>query len=159
MLLVAPIALVTACHGTVGAPSLALRPVEAQPVELPAPASETETPLDPTLAGRVEALVATAEDSQRAFDARRATTEKAVAAARGAPAGSEAWTVAQQELSALVVARGPVHDINAQVDALRQEPGAAGTANRALIDATVKQLAAMDAAQAAAIEALQRRLR
>jgi len=148
------------CGPQVSAPSLAPRAVEKQPIELPVPApSEQETAVDPSLGARLQPLLAKAEAGQRDFDAQRTEADAAVARAAGATPGDEAWTVAQQALSALDATRGAAHDAAAEVDAIRQEPAFIGTGSRAAIDAAAAEIAAIADAQATAFAALQARLR
>jgi len=142
------------------APSLAPRAVEKQPVELPVVVPiEPESAADPALVDRLQPLLAEAEEAQRGFEKQREQAEAAVARAAGAMPGDEAWTVAQQELTALDAARGPLHDAAAAVDAIRQEPAYAGTGSRAAIEAAAARIAAIAEVEAAAVTALQSRLR
>ena len=152
------LALLSACGPQVNAPSLAPRAVEKQPIDLPAEASEPETPVDPDLASRIAPLVAAAQAGDRAFATQRTATEAAVARARAAAQGSEGWIVAQQALSALDTARGPVRDSVAAIDAMRSEPANAASGNRAAIDAAAATIEALDDAEAAAVAALSARL-
>jgi hypothetical protein len=143
----------------VSAPSLAPRAVERQPIELPVPApSEHETAADPSLDARLQPLLAKADEGQRDFDKQRSQADAAVARAAGATPGDEAWTVAQQALSALDATRGAVHDAAAAVDAMRQEPAFTGTGSRAAIEAAAARIATIADAQAVAFAALQARL-
>ena len=99
-------------------PSLGKRAIEerfavVETVPLPPPG-----PLPTDLAARLERWRADAATADAAFAALRAETAAAVAAARGAAPGSEAWVVAQQALSRLAVARGPVVAALGDADAL-----------------------------------------
>lgn len=152
------LALLSACGPQVHAPSLAPRPVEKQPIALPGEASEPATPVDPALAAGITPLIAAAQAGDQAFVRQRATTEVAVARAAGSATGSEAWIVAQQALSALDGARGPVRDSVAAIDALRSDPANAGSGNRAAIDAAAATIEALDDAEAAAVAALSAKL-
>ena len=144
--------------GPVSAPSLAPRAVERRAIELPAAASEPDVGVDPALAGRIAPLVDAAVAGDAGFALARRRTDAAVARAAHAPPGSEAWTVAQQELSALEGQRGPARDAAAAIEALRQEPAYAAPASRAAIDAAARRIEAIDQAQAAALAALSARL-
>ncbi len=154
----AGLGLLSACGPQVNAPSLAPRPVEKLPIALPAEVSEPAVPADPDLADRIAPLVAQAQAGDQAFARQRGATDAAVAKAAGAGQGSEAWIVAQQALSALDTARGPVRDAAASIDAMRAEPANAGSGNRAAIDAAAATIEALDDAEAAAVAALSAKL-
>lgn len=99
-------------------PSLAKRPIEerfavVENVPLPPPG-----PLPADLAGRLDRWRADADAAAVAFTAMRGEAEAAVAAARGAAAGNEAWVAAQQALSRLSVSRGPLVVALGDIDAL-----------------------------------------
>lgn len=144
--------------GTVSAPSLAPRDVERQAIELPADPREQEAAADPALAGQIAALVDAAVAGDAAFEQARRKTDAAVARAAHVPPGGEAWTVAQQELSALEGSCAPARDAAAAIEALRQEPANAGPAGRAAIDAAAARIEAIEQAEAAALAALAARL-
>lgn len=101
----------TACSGDRGRyPSLARRPAEraygsAMPVTAPTPESQAPIAPDAGTAARVAALTDQAVKADAKFEARRASAERAVAAARGAAVGSEAWSVAQIAIADLDSAR------------------------------------------------------
>lgn len=155
---VAAAVLAAGCGPQVTAPSLDVRPIERQPVALPAEASEPSVPADPVLMQQL----ATAEQAARTADARFATvreeTERAVSAAAGTPAGSERWTAAQQALSALAAARGPVREAAATVEALRADPANGGSGARAAIDAAAARIGPLEEAEADAVARLATRL-
>lgn len=158
LLPVAALAGLSACGPQVHAPSLAPRPVEKLPINPPAEPSETDTPADPGLAARIAPLVEAARAGDAAFAGQRTETEAAVAKAGGAGEGSEAWIVAQQALSALDTARGPVRDAVAAIEAMRVEPANAAPRNRAAIESAARTIEALDDAEAATVAALAAKL-
>ncbi|MCW1382582.1 hypothetical protein OLX02_07080 [Novosphingobium sp. KCTC 2891] len=109
-LVLAPALFLGACADRSQFPSLARRPAEraygmAQPVAGPTPASESSIPADATTVARVTALREQARKADARFDSRRPAALRAVAAARGAAVGSDAWSVAQIALADLDSAR------------------------------------------------------
>jgi hypothetical protein len=147
-------ALLSSCGPQVNAPSLAPRPVEKRPIDLPGETSEPATPVDPALAARIAPLVTAAQEGDRAFARQRIEAEAAIAKAAGAAQGSEAWIVAQQALSTLDAARAPVRDAAATVEALREDPANAASGNRQAIEEAAKIIEALDDAEAAAVATL-----
>lgn len=148
------------CGPQVSAPSLLPRAVEKQPIDMPlTDAREAETPATPALLAQVAAVTGAADAADRAFAAQKDRSAAAVARAVDAVQGSEVWIAAQESLTALDAARGPVAEAATALDALRQDPANAGPGNRAAIDQAAKRVEQMDAAQKAAIAALARRLR
>jgi hypothetical protein len=146
--------LLSACGPQVSAPSLAPRPIEKQPIELPAAEGEPMSPVDPALTARIEPLVAAAREGDRGFVRQRAETEAAIAKAAGAAHGDEAWIVAQQSLSLLDAARAPVRDAVASIEAIRSEPANASRGNRAAIEAAASTIEGIDDAEASVVTAL-----
>lgn len=146
------------CLAPVAAPSLAPRPAERQPIDLPAETSEPQSAADPDLVRRIAPLLAAADAGARAFDEQRRATDSAIARAAGTAAEGEAWTVAQQALSALDAARAPVQDATAAIEELRLQPANAASGNRAAIDAAATRIEAIGQAQAEAMAALSARL-
>lgn len=121
----APIAvlLVAGCASGASAdyPALGKRTIEerfavVESVPLPPPG-----PLPAELAARLDRWRADADSADAAFAALRDETATAVAAARGAARASEAWITAQQALSRLAVARGPIVAALGDADALYVE--------------------------------------
>ncbi|WP_225204778.1 hypothetical protein [Novosphingobium huizhouense] len=91
-------------------PSLARRPAEraygsAQPVAAAVPDATQPLPADASVVARVAALREQARKADARFESRRPGAERAVAAARGAGVGSEAWSVAQIAIADLDSAR------------------------------------------------------
>ena len=142
------------CGPRVDAPSLGLRPVERQPIQLPAAAGEVEVPADPVLVARLAALVDPAEIADRGFQQELARAGPIVRRGSRAGQGSEDWTVAQEAVSALDTARTPVRDAAAAIAALRMEPANAASGNRTAIDAAAARIEALDDGEAAAVAAL-----
>ena len=153
-------ALLDGCAGgTIDAPSLGLRAVEKQPVELPDQASEPQVPVDPALTARIATIESAANAGHAEFETARARAAVAVEKAANAPAGSELWTIAQQQLSEVDAARGPVAHAAAEIDALRIEPANATSGNRTAIEAAGERIGKLSEAEAAAVAALGGRLK
>lgn len=147
------------CGQPVSAPSLAQRPVEKQSIDMPVTsAGEAEGAPDATLVAQSAALVAAARAGDAAFAAQRTQTETAVTRASGAAAGSEAWIAAQESVTALDAARGPVRDAASAIDALRAVPANAAAGNRRAINEAAASVAAMDDIERQALSALAARL-
>ena len=146
------------CLAPVAAPSLMPRAVERQPIDLPSASGEAGAALDPALAGRLAPLVAAAEAGDRAFVTLRGQVETAAGRAAGSAQESEAWTTAQQLLSALETSRDPVRDAALQVEAVRQEPANASAENRAAVEAAATRIEALENAERDAVTMLSRRL-
>jgi len=145
----------SACGTQIRAPSLMSRPVEKQPIDMPATeAVERETPADPALQAELAKQLAAAEQGDKAFAAQRSTEEAAVARAAGKAPGSEEWVRAQEGITALEAARGPVRDAAMAIDMLRSNPAYAGTGSRAVIDAAAAKVEAIEQAEAAAVASL-----
>jgi len=133
----------TACtKAEVNYPSLAPRPVESRseeeesaPLPLPAPA-------DAATAARIDALLADARRGEADFARLLPEAERAIGAARGKAADSEAWIAGQQMLSALDAARTPTAAAMTAIDSLYVDLAARATA-----DASVGGLGEADAAR------------
>jgi hypothetical protein len=145
--------------GKIDAPSLGLRAVEKQPVAMPDEAAEPQTPLDPALEKRIRAIESDAATGHAAFETARVRTAAAVDKAASAPAGSEPWTVAQQELSVLDAARGAVAHASAEIDALRIEPANASLGNRNAVEAAGQRMSALAQQESEVVAALSGRLK
>jgi hypothetical protein len=154
--------LLSACSTTPPAaePSLAPRAAEAIDPRVPIPNEVIAGPADPALAARIAELMGEVRSGDAAFQATAQTAETLVAAA--GPAQSESWIVAQEALSGLVAARGPVSKAIADLDALASEPLAASggilPGDLAAISAATSEAGAIGAQQAATIDRLQARL-
>ncbi|WP_174273429.1 hypothetical protein [Sphingomonas bacterium] len=159
-IILAALLLVGGCVGrTIDAPSLQPRAIEKEPVPVPDEAREPISALDPALAARIGALLDQAQAAHAGFQRIEAHTAAIVSRAANAPAGSEPWTAAQQEVSALDTARGLLHAVEADVDLLRADPANAAAANRAAIDAAGAKIAALTSDENTAVAALSARLR
>jgi len=93
-------------------PSLQRRPAEllyrtGLPVAAPGVSAEPAAPLPPgaTIAARVAALRAQADEAHLAFSTQRGAAARLAAAAQGAASGSDAWSAAQIALAGLDSAR------------------------------------------------------
>ena len=147
------------CGAQVSAPTLAPRAVEKQPIEMPVTtATEAESPVDAALVAKIAALVASAEAGDKTFSELRLRTADVVSRASGTAQGGEAWVAAQEAVTALESARGPVHDAAGAVDALRVDPANAAAGNRNAIDAAAARIEAIERAEAAAIAELNAKL-
>jgi hypothetical protein len=158
-LLLLPLLLAGCGANAIDAPSLSPRAVERQPVAMPDEASEPQVPLDPALPPRIAAIEASATQGHADFEKTRARTQAAVDKAANAPSGSDAWTFAQQELSALDAARGPVNHAAAELDALQQDETNLTAGNRAAIEAAATRLNALSQTESEAVAALSGRLK
>ena len=114
--------LLSACAGEVAGevPSLAKRPYELSPEQVEALANAPidgagddglrdgpAPPLPPATASAMNAAVADHQRANQAFTLELPSTRSAIAAAHGAPVGSEAWVVGQMALTRLDSARAP----------------------------------------------------
>ncbi len=151
----------SACAKRSDFPSLARRPAEraygsAQPVAAPTPDAQAPLPADASIVARVAALTEQARKADAKFEARRASAERAVAAARGAAVGSDAWSVAQIALADLDSARSEgmvamadldrmlVAAAQAAVDGPRGDLDAIAPAHAQVDDLMRKELATLD---------------
>jgi len=106
---------------TVNYPSLARRPAERWSENPPAPApngAQTPAPLDAKTIDRIDSLVGQARSADASFRQHVERTRALVAAASGAPMGSEAWSVATVALSDLESARSQAMVALADLDEL-----------------------------------------
>ena len=147
------------CQGRIDAPSLAKRPVERQPLLDPAQASEPEAALDPALGKRLSAIVAEARQGETAFASAREAADAAIGKASGRGEGGEEWIAAQQAISALEAARGPIQAQLTAIEELRADPVNASAGNRAAVDAAAATVESIGTAQAGTVQALDGRLR
>jgi len=116
------------CADSTGSyPSLAPRPIERVSIEEPVTAPEEAAPpvADPAKDADIAAQLAAAEAARGQFATELGEARKAVAAAEGQPAESEAWVVAQQALSRLGQRRGPVAAALANLDQMIVNAGGA----------------------------------
>lgn len=108
-------------------PSLRPRPFEvAGGAGAPLPPPPPAAPARPEIVARVAALVARAEQGDRAFQSELAAARPVLA--RAGAADSESWIRAQQQLSALDASREATVSAMAEIDALTLGgPDPAGT--------------------------------
>jgi hypothetical protein len=136
------------------APSLRPRPIEHRPILPPDAASEAQTPATPALAQQLAKIVADAKAGHAAFEKERRDNAGALARAKGAGEGSEAWIAGQQAMSGLDAARAPVRDAAGTIDGLRVDPAYIGTGDREAIEAAAAAVAALANQEAEAMDVL-----
>ena len=127
-----------------GYPSLTRRPVESRDrdaeIAAKATAQQAETAQtaseDPALAAEVTTLGQKAMAASSAFDTRLDSSQRVVAAGRGAAIGSEAWVVAQQAISLLDSERYESVAALASLDTLYVERSNVPDPGRAVADST-----------------------
>lgn len=143
-----------------GESSLAPRAAEALDPRVPIPGDIVAGPADPALAARISELLAEVRSGDAAFQAAAADVERLAGAA--GPPQSESWIEAQQALSALVAARGPVAKATADLDGLAAARLAASggilPGDLAALEAATAEAGAIGERQAAAIDRLQAQL-
>ena len=138
-----------------------LRPRAAEAIDprLPIPSKPVAGAPSAALPDRVAALERRADQGAAAFAA--LLPQANAAAARAGANGSESWIEAQQLISALVGARGPVTLALGDLDELAAETVAArgdlSVADRALVSAAAARVAAIDAEQAATVDRVRAR--
>ena len=111
LLAAAGAAMLAGCGSNEGYPSLARRAAERYAEAAPPPAApvvKAPEVLDSETTARIASLLEQARAGHAAFAAQRATTTAAIAAAKGAEAGSEAWARASTQLGLLDSKRAPV---------------------------------------------------
>ena len=147
---------------TPGGPYPSLQPRAAEQIDPRVPVERplNSRPVTAALAGRLDGLVAQARSGDSAFASAAANAERLASAA--GPARSESWIAAQEALSGAIAARKPVAtalaDIDATAaDALQKQGGMAPSDEAAIKDAAA-EVAAIDARQAARVDAVRRRL-
>lgn len=139
-----------------------LRPRAAEAIDprVPLPTAPVAGPADARLASRIAELEQRAQAGAAAFDA-LVPSAQAAASAAGAQ-GSESWIEAQERLSALVGARAPVSLALADLDAIGgatvEARGDVAVADREMLGAASRRVAAIDTAQQETIAALRVRL-
>lgn len=150
-----PLAL-AACAGDrdAGYPSLARRAVETRGFEEPATPPPAPVQADPALDRMIATQTAQLQTVRAGFDRDAAKAERAAAAARGAPVGSEAWLDAQTALAQL-------DDWRAQATAIASAAEVQGADRAATLAPDYPALTGLQrdaAAEAARQDALIRRL-
>ena len=158
--LLLPLFLTACATAPTAEPSLAPRGAEAIDPRVPIPAEPVAGPVTPELTRQLDELIAQVRQADAAFQAAAQTTERLVAAA--GPAQGEAWIEAQQSLSALVAARGPVTKALADIDALAAArvvaSGGILPGDLAAIQAASAEAGATGEREAATIDRLQAQL-
>src|SRR5918998_6452436 len=141
-------------------PSLAPRSAEAIDPRVPVVSTVIARPVDPALAARLAELVGRAQQGDGAFAAAAGEARRLSAAAGGMQ--SESWIVAQQAVSAAVVAREPTARALGDIDAIAASAlatqGGIAPADLAAIEEAAAEVGALDRRQAEAVDALQARL-
>jgi hypothetical protein len=152
--------LLSGCAAASNAPSLAPRPAEAIDPRVPVPEPVLPTTPTPALVEKLDSLVAQAVAGDGAFSPLIEHARELADAA--GPKESESWVVAQQALSAAVGARLPVTSAVADIDALGAQRvqilGGIGAADLKAIEAAAARVAEIDGHEAAAIDAVQKKL-
>ena len=141
-------------------PSLQPRAAEAIDPRLPVIRPINDRPVTAALAQRLSALVDAAHSGSASFDNAASEAER-LAAFAGAPQ-SEGWIAAQEALTAAIAARRPMATALGDIDALAASAlqANAGIApnDLAAIKSAQAEVGALDARQAARIDAIQKRL-
>jgi hypothetical protein len=141
-------------------PSLQPRAAETIDPRVPVERPVNDRPVTPALAAQLRQLVGDAQGGSAAFDRAADVAERAADNA-GAPRG-EGWINAQEALSGAVAARKAAVSALADVDAIGatrlQAQGGLAPNDLAAIQAAAATIGAIDRAQAARIDAIQRRL-
>ena len=156
------LALLSACASDPAGeqPSLAPRAAETIDPRLPVPDTSGQLPASPELRAVAEGLLAVARGGTDEFNRRALAAEQAASAAGSRD--SDSWIAAQQLLSAAVAARYPVTSALGDIDELAaravRDRGGLVPADLANVRAIADQIAAIDAAQAARIAAIQAQL-
>jgi hypothetical protein len=156
-----PFAVLTACSAPGGPyPSLQPRAAEAIDPRMPVVRPLNDRPVTASLAAQLSALVDPARSGNSAFDGAQTAAER-LAATAGGPQ-SEGWIAAQEALSAAIAARKPavtaLGDIDALAAAALQAQGGFAPSDLAAIKSAQAEVGALDARQAARIDAVQNRL-
>jgi len=166
-----PALLLPACASTGSFPSLAPRPAEFElagrtpppciaGAATPAPpAPDSIAASDPALASRLTALLVEARRGAARFDERLPTARAAVA--RAGASGSDAWILAQEQISRLEAARAPTVDALSELEALVLERSrATGTSeeDRQRLAEAAAEAAGLAESQREEIDALSARL-
>jgi hypothetical protein len=156
-----PIIALAACS-TPGGPYPSLQPRAAEAIDprLPVVRPVNDRPATASLVGRLAGLVNAARSGDAAFD-NAATEAERLAANAGAPQ-SEGWIAAQEALTAAIAARKPIATALGDIDALaasalQSQQGIAPN-DLAAVKRAQEEVGALDARQAARIDAVQKRL-
>src|SRR4051794_17587127 len=156
-----PLAILTACSAPGGPyPSLQPRAAEAIDPRVPVVRPVNDRPVTASLAAQLSTLVNQGRSGSAAFDGAASEAER-LAAAAGAPQ-SEGWIAAQEALSAAIAARSPtataLGDIDALAAAALQAQQGLAPNDLAAIKSAQADVGALDASQAARIDAVKKQL-
>ncbi len=136
-------------------PSLAPRAIEAKGFDEPEVAPPAPAAPDPALDAEIAAATAALADKDKAFDAAARTTAVRAAAAKGTPAGSDAWLDAQTALGDLDVLRADAADPLATLEQLAIDRAAALNVPYPRLDEALAAARAQVAAMSARIDEIQ----
>ena len=145
-----------------GGPYPSLQPRAAEPIDprVPVDRPMNDRPAAPALTARLAGLVDQAQGGNAQFNSAASEAER-LSASAGSPQ-SEGWIVAQQAVTAAVAARSPVATALGDIDALAasalQAQGGLAPSDLAAIKRAQADVAALDARQAARVDALVTRL-
>jgi hypothetical protein len=141
-------------------PSLQPRAAEAIDPRVPIVRPVNDRPVTAALAERLSGLVGAAHSGDAAFD-RAAANAEHLAAGAGAPQ-SEGWIAAQEALTAAIAARKPTTTALGDIDNLAasalQEQSGLAPSDLAAIKRAQAEVGALDARQAARIDAIKKTL-
>ena len=141
-------------------PSLQPRAAEAIDPRVPVVRPVNERPVTAALAERLAALVSQAHGGNAAFES--AASEAEQLAARAGRPQSEGWIAAQQALTAAIAARRATATALGDIDALGatalQTQSGIAPNDLAAIERAQAEVGALDARQAARIDAIQKAL-
>jgi hypothetical protein len=156
-----PILALGACSTPGGPyPSLQPRAPEAIDPRVPVVRPANDRPVTASLAARLAALVDQARSGNGPFDGAAGEAERLAAGA--GPQQSEGWIAAQEALTAAIAARKQTATALGDIDALAanalQAQGGLAPNDLAAIKNAQAEVAALDARQAARIDAVQKRL-
>jgi len=156
-----PFVALSACSAPGGPyPSLQPRAAEAIDPRVPIVRPLNDRPVTPSLAAQLAALVDQARSGNAAFDSAASQAER-LAASAGAPQ-SEGWVSAQEALTAAIAARKATATALGDIDGLAasalQAQGGISPNDLAAIKSAQAEVGALDAHQAARIDAVQKRL-
>lgn len=151
----------TACATDEGTyPSLAKRPQEritATWPPPPPPPPPAPAPLEAATLDRIDLLLAQARSADAGFRAKESRARSLVAAAAGAPLGSEAWAVASIAVAELEAARAKAMLAMSELDSLYADARTAGR-DTAPIEAARQNVMAMIASEDEVLASLRGRL-
>ena len=155
------IAALSACSAPGGPyPSLQPRPAEAIDPRLPVVRPINDRPASASLTTRLSALVDAARSGNATFDGAASEAER-LAAKAGSPQ-SEGWIAAQEALTAAIAARKATATALGDIDALAagalQDNAGIAPNDLAAIKSAQAEVGALEARQAARIDAIQKQL-